>query len=76
LQFIADITRVSVRASTLPELSALGAAFAGMLGVGVHQSLESLSRLDLRARCFVPGMPQARADELHAGWKRAVSRIL
>jgi glycerol kinase len=76
VQFIADVTKVSVRASTVPELSALGAAFAGMLGAGVHSSLDDLSRLELPAHCYAPRMPPARADELHAGWKRAVSRTL
>ncbi|MFN8090853.1 MAG: FGGY-family carbohydrate kinase [Vicinamibacteria bacterium] len=34
MQFIADVARVGVRASAVPELSALGAALAGMLGAG------------------------------------------
>jgi len=74
VQFIADVARVAVRASTVPELSALGAALAGMLGTGVHASLESLERLDLGVRRYSPRMPPARADELYAGWKRAVAR--
>jgi len=74
IQFIADVARVAVRASTVPELSALGAALAGMLGMGVHASLENLERLDLDVRRYSPRMPPGRADELHAGWKRAVAR--
>jgi glycerol kinase len=76
VQFVADIARVAVRASTVPELSALGGALAGMLGAGVHGSLEDLERLDLGVRQYSPRMPPARADELHAGWKRAVARTL
>jgi glycerol kinase len=76
VQFIADVARVAVRASTLPELSALGASLAGMLGMGVHASLEDLERLDLGVRRYAPRMTPARADELHAGWKRAVARTL
>jgi glycerol kinase len=76
MQCIADVTKLSVRASTVPELSALGAAFAGMLGAGVHSSLEDLSRLDLQVHRYAPTMPAARADDLHAGWKRAVTRTL
>jgi len=74
IQFIADVARVAVRASTVPELSALGAALAGMLGMDVHASLEDLERLDLDVRRYSPRMPPGRADELHAGWKRAVAR--
>jgi glycerol kinase len=76
VQFIADVARVVVRASTVPELSALGAALAGMLGMGVYGSLADVERLDLGARRYAPGMPPARADELHAGWKRAVARTM
>jgi glycerol kinase len=74
VQFIADVARVAVRASMVPELSALGAALAGMLGTGVHKSLDDLQRLDLDVRRYSPRMAPARADELHAGWKRAVAR--
>jgi glycerol kinase len=74
VQFLADVARVAVRASTVPELSALGAALAGMLGTGVHAALEDLQRLDLGARAYSPAMPAARADALYEGWKRAVAR--
>jgi glycerol kinase len=74
LQFIADIAHVAVRASTVPELSALGGALAGMLGMGLHGSLEDLERLDLGTRPFSPRMPPAQTDQLYAGWQRAVAR--
>jgi len=74
VQFIADVARVEVRASLVPELSALGAALAGMLGTGVHASFEDLAHLDLGARCYSPAMPGERADALHSAWKRAVVR--
>jgi glycerol kinase len=76
VQFIADVARVDVRASTVPELSALGAALAGMLGTGVHSSLDDLRRLDLGVRRYSPEMPKDRADALHAEWQRAVARTL
>jgi glycerol kinase len=76
VQLIADVARVAVRASTVPELSALGAALAGMLGTGLHASLESLERLDLGVRRYSPAMAMAEADALYAGWKRAVARTL
>jgi glycerol kinase len=74
VQFLADVARVAVRASTVPELSALGAALAGLLGTGVHASLEDLQRLDLGVRRYSPRMPPAQADELQAEWRRAVAR--
>jgi glycerol kinase len=74
VQFIADVARVVVRASTVPELSALGAALAGMLGTGVYASLDELQCLDLGVRRYAPRMPPERADALHAEWRRAVAR--
>jgi glycerol kinase len=74
VQFIADVARVVVRASTVPELSALGAALAGMLGTGVHASLDDLRRIDLGVRRYSPQMPADRADALCAEWRRAVAR--
>ena len=76
VQFIADVARVVVRASTVPELSALGAALAGMLGTGVHASLDELRRLELGSKSYTPQMPAEQAYALHAEWRRAVTRTL
>lgn len=76
VQFIADMTRLRVRASTLPELSALGAMFSGALGMGVYQSLEDLEQLSLDFVDYEPMMDAAQADHYYAGWQAAVQRIL
>ncbi len=76
MQLIADVACVDVRASTVPELSALGAALAGMLGSGVLGSLADVERLDLGARRYAAALPPARVDELLHGWRRAVGQTL
>jgi len=76
MQFMADITRLQVRASRLPELSALGAALAGSLGMGLNTSLEGLQRLPLAFSDYTPIMSGDQAQALHAGWKRAVRQTL
>jgi glycerol kinase len=76
MQFIADLVRYPVRVSDLPELSALGAVYAGMLGVGVVDSLDALASLPRRHVQYEPSRPQEQMDEYYAGWKEAVRRVL
>jgi len=76
VQFIADMLHIKVRASTLPELSALGAVFSGMLGLGICPSLEALEKLPLEFIDYEPEMDAEQADLYYAGWKTAVQRVL
>lgn len=76
MQFVADISRLNVRASTLPELSALGAVFAGALGLGLYTSLDELASLPAGFVEYDPELPEAQADVLVDGWLRAVHQVL
>jgi len=76
VQFIADMIRATVRASGLPELSALGAVFSGALGMQVFESLEELQALPQTFADFVPAMDIGEADRCYSGWKAAVRRVL
>lgn len=76
MQFVADVTRLQVRASSLPELSALGAVFAGMLGMRLVHSLPELAKLPLESQDYDPVMSAGRAAELCAGWQNAVRQVL
>jgi glycerol kinase len=76
VQFIADLLRLKVRAAALPELSALGAVFSGLLGMGARASLADLETLPLAFVDYEPRMDAAQADRLYAGWKTAVQRVL
>ncbi len=76
MQFVADITRLTVRASTLGELSALGVVFAGALGLGIHTSLAELENLPLAFVDYVPMMEAHQAETYYAGWQAAVLRVL
>jgi glycerol kinase len=76
MQLLADLTRVPVRASALPDLSALGAALAGALGMGIHDSLAAVKGLPHDFKDYHPAMDQQTADRNYAGWKSAVQRVL
>ena len=75
MQFLADISRRTVRASQLPELSALGAVFNAMIGMR-GATLEDLQRLPIGHETFEPSMSEQMAEALYAGWQRAVRKVL
>jgi glycerol kinase len=76
MQFSADMTGLPLRASTLPELSALGAVFSGLLGMGVAASLDDLAALPAAFEEFTPAMSADQAARHYAGWEAAVRRVL
>jgi glycerol kinase len=76
MQFTADLTRIEIKVAEVAESSAWGAAMMGLLGLGVRKSLVDLSRQHVAKKSFVPRMKPGVASKNHAGWKRAVKRIL
>jgi glycerol kinase len=70
------MTRLRLRASGLPELSALGAVFSGLLGMGVYDSLAALEALPADFSDYAPTMSAEHAEQLYAGWQAAVQRVL
>ena len=76
MQFQADILDVPVARPTIPEATALGAAYGAGLAVGFFDSLDTLSALWAEDRRWEPAMPSEERDRLYAGWKKAVTRTL
>lgn len=76
MQFCADMTRYVVRASALPELSALGAVFSGALGMGVYQGIEALEAIGQEYIDYAPHADPASMQAQYAGWQAAVQRVL
>jgi glycerol kinase len=76
MQFIADMTGMEVAAADIPECSPLGAALAGMVGMGIARSLEDVAALPREVTTYRPRMPRDEADQLHVGWARAVKQVL
>jgi len=60
MQFVADIARLEVRASSLPELSALGVVLMGVLGLGAHSATE-LGSLGHGYDAYEPHMAESTA---------------
>jgi len=76
MRFIADMTRLHIHASTLPELSALGAVFSGLLGMDVYTSLDQLETLSANFDTYQSQMPDEQVERYYSGWKIAVQRVL
>jgi glycerol kinase len=73
MQFIADITGVSVKASTSPNLSAKGAALLGARGMDLHDGDAGPGG---EGKAYGPLMEQQRVSALHRGWQSAVRMVL
>lgn len=76
MQFIADLTGAELVVSDVPEASALGATFAGMIGDGTLAGVDAVAALRRQSKTYRPAMPRPDADRLHAGWLAAVKRVL
>ena len=76
MQFTADIAGVDLRVSVAPDCSALGVAFAGMLGLGIYPSLEALEAVPRDDVVYRPSMSADAVNAHCAGWQRAVRQVL
>lgn len=76
MQFQADILDVPVIRPRVAETTALGAAYAGGLAVGVWDSLDELRANWGEDRRWEPDMTEADRAATFARWKKAVERTL
>jgi glycerol kinase len=74
MQLQADVVGVPVIRPVVNETTALGAAYAAGLAVGLWSGVDEL-RANWGVDCtFEPQWTSARREETYAGWKRAVER--
>lgn len=76
MQLTADLTGVKLHACSTVDCSALGAAFAGLIGLGMHASLPALAALPHREIIYQPTLPAAALQARRAGWHHAVRQVL
>ncbi len=74
MQTQADLLGVPVVRSAVRETTALGAAYAAGLAVGLYPSLSALRRQARSDRIFRPHLRGAARQAALAGWRRAVER--
>lgn len=77
MQFIADMLDIKVIVSQIAELSALGSAYLGGLGVNVWSSVHMIKELnDDKAQIFTPSMNAETRNRYYSGWKEAIQALL
>ena len=74
MQFQADMIRAPVVIPEVQETTAMGAAFAAGLAVGVWKNREEIRSLWTESRQFTPKMPEADRQKNWHGWKKAIVR--
>ena len=75
MQFQADILNVPVIRPTITETTALGAAYAAGLAVGVWKNQEELRENWKEDRVWKPEMEERVRSSQYQGWKKAVERL-
>jgi len=76
MQFQCDILKKTVIRPEVGETTALGAAFAAGLAVGVWKDLEELSNLRAIRERYEPTMDEFHREKNWSGWQKAVTRSL
>ena len=76
MQFVADLCGVELAVSSMADCSALGAAMAGMLGMGDAASLEALPRVGAEAISYAPELKRIEATGLLGAWRSAVAQTV
>jgi glycerol kinase len=76
MQFVSDLNQINLRASQLPELSALGAVFNGGLGLKIFASLDDLQKIPAGFVEYKPTLDPTSANNLFEGWQMAVQQVL
>jgi glycerol kinase len=76
MQFQADIINVPVVKPAVMETTAIGAAFAAGLAVGVWKDLDEIKSLWAVAETYQPKMASAEREKYWQGWQKAVTRSL
>ncbi|EGF80013.1 hypothetical protein BATDEDRAFT_30202 [Batrachochytrium dendrobatidis JAM81] len=74
MQIQADIAGVGVDRPLMRETTALGAALAAGLAVGVWKSLDDFSHVN-QSDIFKPATSSSDREEQLAGWKKAVQKL-
>ena len=75
LQFLSDMSNLSVMRHQCIETSALGAALLAGLGAGIYHDLDEITRLISTEKTFNPTYSDQERAHYYSGWKEAVSRI-
>jgi glycerol kinase len=60
----------------MSDCSPLGAAFAGLIGLGVYRSLDDIAAMPLEEISYHTAMSPDRVQHLLSGWHQAVRQTI
>jgi len=72
MQFQADILGVPVVVASVNEITALGAALLAGMHIGYWKGITEIKSLWKAQKTYIPAMDRSRAEELYAGWEKAL----
>ncbi|HJX72292.1 MAG TPA: glycerol kinase GlpK [Bacteroidales bacterium] len=72
MQFQSDLLNAPISVSDIEEASALGAALAGGLGIGIWKNMTALEKIYSCKEKMSPKMSEEKRELLYNGWKKAV----
>ena len=75
-QRLADLTGLVVERPTVTETTALGAVYLAGLGAELFKNEQCIAKMWELDRRFQPVMKKRERDDLYAGWRCAVARVL
>jgi glycerol kinase len=75
MQMLADFLQKPIRVSLTKNCSAFGAMLAGMLGAGIHDSLEDLQQIPSPHHHYKPTADPEVTTKKYQGWRKAVRAV-
>jgi len=75
-QFLADLLDCKIEKNINEELSPLGAAFLGGLGLGFWESLDEIKSMPIRTEIYESKILNEDREKLYKGWQNAVKSVL
>lgn len=75
-QFLSDMLDMVVDIPKSVETTALGAAYLAGIGAGVFADLNDVASKWSKEKSFSPHISLKKRDELYAGWKQVIQRLL
>ncbi|MFM6976479.1 MAG: FGGY family carbohydrate kinase [Sphingobacteriaceae bacterium] len=75
MDFLADLLDARIIKSSIPDISALGAAYLSGLGAGIYQNLEELKQL-FGSRTTVRPEKHFQAEQYYQEWKQVILKKL
>lgn len=74
VQFLADLLHKNVCTSSMPDISAMGAAYLAGLHAGVYENIDALKKLNTDKKQYQPNPQNSIVQQGYAGWKKEIAK--